>query len=208
METIRARGDSAILQVDLHNEVAQRIYERLGFRHERAWSHWRRSSTLGIPPPMQSLGFHITRRRDEEWRAEYALAARLRPADQGGIGWQRPLYQGLFHPSFLKRISDTLNLRSIERLVIRSQDEKQLRAVLWIESGFATSTTQLTLMVDPEYAGLYDEALLNLAIRRFGGRSPLTLEHPADDELARPLLLRLGFHVQRTLVHMRWDTRT
>ena len=203
METIRARGHRAILQVDYMNELAQGLYERLGFVHERAWTHWRRSSALRVPPPLATT-YRINRRRDEEWRAEYALASQVRPAANGGVGWQRPLHEGLFRPSWLKALNNMLSFRSLERLVIRSQDERELSASLWVEGAFASSTTQLTLMVAPEYAGLYDEALLNSAVRRFGARSPLSIEHPADDDLIRPLLLRYGFHPQRTHVHMRW----
>jgi hypothetical protein len=98
-----------------------------------------------------------------------------------------------------------LSFRSMERLVIRSQESGQsLHASLWVESAFGSSTTQLTLLTDPDYAGIYDELLLNSAVRRFGARSPLLLEHPADDDLVRPLLMRYGFHPQRTHVHMRW----
>ncbi|MDX2138659.1 MAG: GNAT family N-acetyltransferase [Chloroflexota bacterium] len=205
MDAIRKRGVAAILQVDADNAIAEGLYSRLGFRRERAWSHWRRSSTLRIPPPITNPMFRINRRRDEEWRSEQTLAASVRPDVMGGIGWQRPLHEGLFRPSWLKSVNDALNFRSIERLVVRSADERDLYGVLWVESAFASSSTQLTLMVDPEYAGVCDEALLNLAIRRFGNRSPLTLEHPADDEITRLLLIRYGFQLQRTLVHMRWD---
>jgi ribosomal protein S18 acetylase RimI-like enzyme len=203
MESIRERGHRALLQVDYTNQVAQGLYERLGFVYERAFTHWRRSSTLRAPPALTSP-LRIHRRRDDEWQAEYALAASVRPKERGGVGWQRPLHEGLFRPSWLKALNDTLNFRSQERLVIRTEDERKLCASLWVESAFATSSTQLTMLVDTEYAGLHDELLLNSAVRRFGTRNPLTLEHPADDDVLRTLLLRYGFHPQRTHIHMRW----
>ncbi len=203
MDAISARGHRAILQVDYNNQVAQGLYERLGFAYERAWTHWRRSSALRVPPPL-ATSFRINRRRDDEWKAEYELAVQVRPRDRGGVGWQRPLHEGLFRPSWLKALNNALSFRSLERLVVRSEDEHQLCASLWVESAFAASATQLTLMVAPDYMGIYDEALLNSAVRRFGMRSPLLIEHPADDDLVKPLLLRYGFHPQRTHVHMRW----
>jgi len=206
MDAIRSHGARAILQVDATNSVAQRLYERLGFVRERLWTHWRRRSTLRVPPADTQQPFHITRRRDEEWRAEYALAERVRPAHLGGIGWQRPLYPGLFRPSLLKRIKNMFSMRSIERLIVRSESDSDLHASLWIESAFAASTVQLTMMVDPQYVGLYDEPLLTLAIRRYGARSPLQIEHPDDDMWANALFIRHGFQSQRTLLHMRWDT--
>ena len=208
MQEIRKQGTRAILQVDASNNVAQRLYERLGFVRERLWTHWKRRSALRIPPATTRQPFYITRRRDEEWRAEYALAERVRPTQLGGVGWQRPLYPGLFRPSLLKRIKNMLSLRSIERLIVRSDSERDLHASLWIESAFAASSVQLTMMVDPEYVGTYDEALLNLAIRRHGARSSLQIEHPDDDTLAKALFIRHGFQSQRTLLHMRWDTHS
>lgn len=204
MDTIRRKGVATILQVDAHNHVAQHLYERLGFVRERAWTHWRRSSALRVPPPFAQR-LHITRRRDDEWRAEMELAARVRPADLGGLGWQRPLHERYFRSSLIKTLNNWISLRSLERLVVRSDDEQRLLAAMWIESAFAAATVQLTLMSDPENADICSEALLNLTVRRFGARSPLTLEHPADDESIRGLLPRFGFHAQRTLLHMHWE---
>lgn len=203
MDAIRLRGHRAVLQVDYTNELAQGLYQRLGFVYERAWTHWRRSITLRTPPAL-TTSMRVHRRRDEEWRTEWELAARVRPLEKGGVGWQRPLHEGLFRPTWLKSLNDALSFRSMERLVIRAEETDELTGCLWVESAFASSTTQLTLMVAPEYAGLHDEVLLNSAVRRFGARSPLMMEHPADDDMIRPLLLRYGFHPQRTHVHMRW----
>jgi hypothetical protein len=94
----------------------------------------------------------------------------------------------------MSTFNDLINMRSVERLVVHSQDEQEIRAALWIERAFAASSTKLMLMVDPDYAGLYDEALINLATRRFSGHSPLTLEHPADDPVTSAILERYQFH--------------
>jgi predicted N-acetyltransferase YhbS len=207
MNAIRQRGVAAILQVDADNYVAQRLYDRLGFVRESTWTHWRRSSSLRLPPPVIQRDFYITRRRDNEWRAEMALAANVRASTRGGLGWQRPLHESLFRPSLTKTLNNWINLRSVEHLIVRTEDGKSLRTSLWIESAFATTTIQLTMINGSDQAGLCEEALLNLAIRRYGIRTPLTMEHPTDDEAMRPLLLRYGFHTQRSLLHMRWDTR-
>jgi ribosomal protein S18 acetylase RimI-like enzyme len=205
LEAVRKRGGNAILQVDVANYGAQHIYERLGFVRERAWTHWRRPTLSRIPPPLRYPSFSIERRRRSEWQAELLLAERLRPDDGGGIGWQRPVHVAFFRPSFWKSVSDLINLRQIERLIVRSADEANIHAALWIETSPAYANTQLTLLCDPQYAGLYDEALLNLAIRRFGARTPIVVEHPTDDSMAAHLLERYHFHAQRTLLHMRWQ---
>ena len=196
----RSHPASAILQVEQNNLPARQLYDSLGFVEEGQWQHWRRSSGSRVPPLQRSP--YISQRRRGEWRAEYALAQRIRPH---GLGWQRPLHPGLFHRSFATALNDMINMRSFERLVIRSEDEKNVRASLWIERAFAASSVQLMLLSDPDYQSLYDEALIHLAVQRYGTRTPIILEHPADDSAAGAVLERYHFHVQRSLVHMRWQ---
>jgi ribosomal protein S18 acetylase RimI-like enzyme len=208
LNMIRERGSStAILQVEQDNWTARRLYERLGFVGERAWIHWRRSSTTRIPLPLDNRSVYITQQRRGEWRAEYELAERLRPAELGGVGWLKPLHVGLFRKPLWNQVSEWISLRSTERLVIRSEDQRSLLASMWIESGFASSSVQLTLMVEPDFQGLYDEALINLAVRRYGTRQPLIIEHPASETTTNLLLQQYQFRPQRTLVHMHWDAR-
>jgi ribosomal protein S18 acetylase RimI-like enzyme len=207
MEAIQARGGvRAVLQVDVDNAPARQLYEKLGFVNERAWILWRRSGGMRLPLVSETPSAFITHRRWGEWRAEYALAQQVRPVEKGGLGWQRPLDISLFRKSLFRQLIDWLNMRSEERLIIRSEDETRILASLWIEGGFLTASTQLTLLVDPEWVGIYDDLLLNLAVRRFGSRSnALLLEHPADETRTSEVLRRYYFRPQREVMHMRWD---
>jgi ribosomal protein S18 acetylase RimI-like enzyme len=208
LESIHARNRGkhplALLQVDEKNQIARRLYERFGFRTERIWTHWRRSSLTRAPSQPADPKVYITQRRRGEWHAEYALALRARPPERGGVGWLRPTFTGMFRPSLVRAFNDFVNLRSVEHLVVRSEHE-QLRGALWVESAIAASSLQLTLLVDPDYAGLYDDALIAYAARRFGTRSTLTIEHPADDDVTGALLARYHFQPQRAFANMRWD---
>lgn len=208
MDMIRQRGGTAaVLQVDADNMVARRLYQRLGFRDERGFTLWRRAGAAR-PPALSGPQVFIAHRRPGEWRAEYALAQRVRPAERGGIGWQRPLHTAFFNPPLSRRLLDWFNLRTVERLVIRSEDQARLLAVLWIEQAAMATSVQLTLLVDPAYAGVYDDVLLHLAARRFGGRrSALLIEHPTDESTTAEVLQRYAFRPQRQVVHMRWDVR-
>ncbi len=208
LDSIQARNRGkrplALLQVEERNHAARSLYERFGFRSERIWTHWRRSSMTRTPSVPADPRFYITQRRRGEWHAEYALALRARPPERGGVNWLRPTFLGLFKPSLMRAINNFTNLRSVEHLVVRSEHE-QLRGALWIESAIAASSLQLTLLIDPDYAGVYDDALIAYAARRFGSRSALTIEHPADDEVTNVLLARYHFQKQRSFVNMRWD---
>mgnify|MGYP001382764691 CR=1 FL=1 len=207
MDMVRRQGGSkAILQVDADNYTAQRVYERLGFEPERAWTTWRRPITALKPPPMPDSPY-ITQRTPGEWGAEYRLAQQLFPVERGGLGWLRPLYPGQFRRSLLTRLKDWLNLRTLERLIVRGSEDDQLLASLWVENGFMAGSVQLTLLVDPPYAGLYDEALLNTAVRRFGSAQALVIEYPQDLTITSALLRRYGFSPRREVIHMRWDVR-
>src|SRR5689334_12615255 len=44
------RADLALLQVDASNEVARRLYTRLGFRTQRTFIQWYRSPQTRTPP--------------------------------------------------------------------------------------------------------------------------------------------------------------
>jgi ribosomal protein S18 acetylase RimI-like enzyme len=197
-------GHSAILQVDADNPVARRLYVRLGFIEEREWTGWRRNGTYAMPSPFErEPRLHITHRRPNEWQGEYALAEYTRPAAAGGLGWMRPLHPRFFQRTFWQQLGDWFSFHRTERLIIRSTDEQELLAALWVESSLS-STTQLTLMVHPDYEGLYDEALINTAVRRFG-TSALAMEHPADRTVTAALLKRYQFSPKRDVVHMRWE---
>jgi GNAT superfamily N-acetyltransferase len=206
MEAIHNRGArAAVLQVDYANRQARELYRKLGFIEERAWTVWRRSPAARTALPPQIDEVYISRRRRHEWRSEYELAQRVRPPELGGLGWLRPLHPRFFRGTFFHWFNDLVNLRRLERLVIRSEGDREILASLWIESGFGTSS-RLTLMVDPNYQQIYDEALISTASRRFGD-STLIIEHPHDDAMVNSILSRYRFIPQRSVVHMRWDVR-
>jgi GNAT superfamily N-acetyltransferase len=209
LEMLQLRGGKiAILQVDADNDRARALYTRLGFRPERNWTTWRRTAEVRFALPVdlhrrEIDNITISNRQAGEWRTEYALARSVRPEERGGIGWLRPLHPSLFRRGFTKWLSDLLNLKSIERLVIRHPESHQVMVSLWIERGLGSST-QLTLLNPPDTPELYVEALLSSAIRRFAHRT-LSIEHPEDDTAVLNLLQRYRFHKQRSILHMRWD---
>ncbi len=204
MEMIAERGGKlALLQVDADNPVARRLYQRLGFMEQRSWTTWRRNGAYNMPQPYDSdPRIHIVRRQASDWQAEAALAAYVRPAAMGGLGWLRPVNDRQFRRGLWQVLGDWISLRQRERLAIRSEDERELLAALWIETSLA-HTTQLTLLVHPDYEGLYDEALINTAVRRFG-TSALSIEHPSDRPVTSTILKRYQFSVRREVVHMAW----
>lgn len=201
LSMLRQRGArAAILQVDYNNEIAIHLYERLGFVRERAFGQWHRSSMAAAPQPVDT-GVFITRRRRSEWAVEMALAQQVRPNSRGGVGWLKPTVPALFRRTWRDAFMDVLKMASVERLIVRSEDETEILATLWIESQFGSFNTRLTLMYLPgcEPAA---QALMTNAVRRFRSTS-LSLEHPYDDDEAAALFRRLQFSLDRTVWHMR-----
>jgi ribosomal protein S18 acetylase RimI-like enzyme len=207
LQMIRKHGGrNALLQVDADNPTARRLYQRLGFYEERGWTTWRRNAAHARVPELELPPPHIVHPQAGEWRAEYALAAHVRPQAMGGLGWLRPLTEARFNRSIWRRLTDWFSLRGLEKLCIRSATEADILASLWIESGFTLSATKLTLLVHPDYEGYYDEALINTAVNRFGGGA-ISIEHPADRATTSAILRRYGFSTRRDVVHMRVPLR-
>ncbi len=203
LDMLRQRGArAAILQVDYANDAAIHLYERLGFIRERAFAQWHRSSFAPMPAPVDT-GVFITRRRRSEWAAEMALAKRVRPNSQGGVGWLKPTVPALFRKTWRDTLSDLLRMASTERLIVRSADEQAILATLWLDNQFGVFSTRLTLMYLPGMIHAA-EALLTNAVRRFRSAT-LTLEHPYDDAEATPLFRQLRFSLERSVWHMRLD---
>lgn len=197
------RGKYAILQVDYDNVGAQRLYERLGFVYERAFTTWRRSSFVKMPAP-RDYSYHITRLRHGEWQSEYELAQWARPNDRGGLGWLMPLHNKYFQIPLWKRVIDFFSLNNTEKLIIRD-DTSNILASLWIEHTMSTINTRIRLMTSPDIiSDSYADALLNNVLRRFN-RSSLLIEHPRDDELTNQLLYDYQFRAKREVWHMRLD---
>lgn len=202
LDMIRQRkGKHAILQVNYDNYGAIRLYEKLNFSKERAFTTWWRTAASPQPPSLDH-DFYITRRRGSEWRTEYHLVSRLRPNTQGGIGWLKPTHQSAFHKSFWKNLQGIFAMNQRERLIIRTEHQDDLAAALWVDTGLGISRTRLTLFADPASHQPYGEALLNNAVRRYPTQQ-LVLEHPHDDATMNEVLRRYRFIPNRTVWHMR-----
>lgn len=205
LEMVRGRGASrVILQVNYQNQAALRLYERQGFIFERAWQVWRRSGFLRAPVS-KNHGLRITRLRQSDWQAEYALAQAARPNSRGGLGWLKPVHRAAFNQSLWRRLFNLMALNSVEKMIIRDRESDSILASCWVESALSFSNARAWLFTDPAIDHQpCAEALLDKLVARFD-RSTIIFEHPRDDEIVNDLLKTRQFTITRDLWHMRLD---
>lgn len=205
LEMIRKRGAArVILQVSCDNSPALQLYERHGFIYERAWRIWRRSGFLRTPLS-SNRDLRISRPRRSEWQAEYTLAQVARPNCRGGLGWLKPVQKAEFYKPIWSQLLDLISLNSTERQVIHDQDDGNILASCWVESGMSFGNIRLRYFAAPHLDHRpYAEALIGKQVSRFD-RATIIFEHPYDDEVVNDLLRIYQFKVKRELWHMRLD---
>lgn len=197
------KGQTAILQVDADNAVAQRLYERIGFHAERTFTRWRWSSQNRPPRALDKMPY-ITFRSYRDWPSIYRLMEAVRPTPQGGMGWMRPTNEKAYRPSPLNFIKATFNPGSREFWVVRGN--KHVQGMILAEMRFGSWNMRFDMLVHPDYQGQLEDALINYLLRRAANQLRGTVtEHPADDAIAEAIFRKYGFEAERSLVHMRWQ---
>jgi ribosomal protein S18 acetylase RimI-like enzyme len=194
------RKGFATLQVDIENDGARALYESLGFSTQRAFTRWRRASTLRPAlPPDPPL---IRRMRRDEAGSLYALAASVRPNEQGGMGWLRPTRPDKFRPARIPELHLLLSGQRTDFWVAPGQGGA-IDGALCIDSRIGGLVTLFDLLVHPSRQGQLEMPLLDFMLfDLIGRREPLVTEHPDDDDRARALFEHYYFRAERTLVHM------
>jgi hypothetical protein len=203
LEWIDQRNGFATLQVDADNDAARALYDSLGFTTLRAFTRWRRASTLrpaDLPPDPP----HIRRLRWDEAGALYKLAARVRPDELGGMGWLRPTRPDKFRPARIPELRLLLSGKRTDFWVVPGQDGA-IDGALCIDNRIGGLVTLFDLLVHPSRQGQLEMPLVNFMLfDLIGRRDPLVTEHPDDDDSARALFQHYHFRAERTLVHMLW----
>jgi len=207
LELVKQKGGNfAVLQVEASNEVAYRLYTRLGFRAERGFAQWNHPAHMRTPPRPEIMP-NITLRQANEWRAELALAELVRPNSQGGLGWLHPTSPQAFRPSISHTLSNWMLARSEERWIIHREGSRDASIIASLQAirGFG-GAQRLVLLVHPSQQGTLEEPLINYALRVADGRYSVAIEHPTDDVEASRVFERNLFQRQTAHIHMRYDS--
>jgi ribosomal protein S18 acetylase RimI-like enzyme len=192
MQLARQRGGTELwLHVRDDNPGAIRMYSDLGFE-ERAWRTSWHSQTQSAPASSPSAT--ITTRASHLWPQQLAWLNQLHPEE---LAWYRSwnwmsLRPGLWNWLYRAFVE-------FEQRQWAGFKEDKLQGVL------AWNPTQRANLLWLACAPDSDEhtltALLSRARRELGHRRKLSLEHPADHNVAA--IQAAGFEISRTLVWMR-----
>lgn len=201
LKLIERQGQFATLQVDADNPPARHLYETLGFETQRSFIRWRRLSHLRQPDPLPDLPPIRPLARSEADRL-YALANRVRPNSQGGMGWLQPTRLSDFRPPRLESLRFLLSGQRSEFWIVPGENGS-LDAALRVEHRMGNLTDVFDLLVSPERQGSLEAPLVNYALSSLIGRhQPVVTDHPADDFAASDVLRSNYFKPERNLVHM------
>ncbi|NOZ29900.1 MAG: GNAT family N-acetyltransferase [Chloroflexi bacterium] len=204
LEHIHLHGGTwAVLQVREDNEIARRLYERLGFEAITGTSELRRPAPPKNPPPMPSP-LPMEPLPPQAWREIYDLAmAATPPLAQ----WWQPLRLHRFRITVDQRLGEWLNRliarERVWRLGLRR--DRQLIAALIVRGTRWRPPHRLEIWVHPTHWGTYEPALVALALQLLAGYPAWEIHIQAHTEHQQLIeaLQAAGFEAYRTLVTMR-----
>jgi len=200
---VEQRGGWAVLQVRADNDVALRIYERLGFEPLI------RDTILRLPrlegtPPVVTAPAGLRRYRRDEWQARYDLETAARSTLSQ---WWRPLRSRQFWQSseslWGERFWELLGRNRIRRWVI--EGEHGLAAWLSIDGRRWEGVHRLSFAVHPSCRGDLEARLIAFALHFLADypRWPVEVTHPGEHQEMIEALQQAGFQITRNHLAMR-----
>ena len=189
---------TVLLQVDVHNEGAIKLYETLGFKTMGSTTYW-----LAGQSQIRSLSnpsaVDIRQLRSQDGAAAYELDRRVYPLD---LNWPDPIRPNVYKPSMWQLLDGFINGRQSESWAIH--DDKKLVAVGSIRSEWGRPH-KLSLRIDPNERGRLTLPMLSKLLRRatYLRRRSISVEHPMNDALVHEYLLAANFRAKRQLATMK-----
>ena len=192
---------TVMLQVDVDNDGAARLYRHLGFRTLGSTTYWRAASGT-LREIATSADYTVRPLRGHEHAKAFRLDRNSFPAD---LNWPDPVSSKTYRGSLWRSLDNFLNGRSEEHWVI-DDGHGDLLALgsIWGDWG---RPYRITLRVHPDYQQELTRPLFAKISRRLGylRRRHASVEHIYQDELTGHLLNAANFQPKRHLTTMRLD---
>jgi ribosomal protein S18 acetylase RimI-like enzyme len=189
-----------LLQVYEDNDTALRLYLTRGFQEAAGETDLRLARTR-VAAVVDAPGYEIRSWRVSDGQAAYDLAMLVLPPE---LQWIRPVTAGEYRTDWssrvARRLADLLNGRQTYRVSVLK--DRRLVAVMTVTAALREGAHGLALLVDPDHAGMVEDALVSRALHLLATLPPRPLRITADKYQASLLrvLDRYGFEEQRTLL--------
>ncbi len=190
--------NTVMLQVDVDNDGARRLYQDLGFKVMGSTTYW-----LASPSAWREISvpqsFKVRPMRATEYREAYAVDCSNFPID---LNWPDPINRNTYRGGFLTWMDNFLNGKSSESWVVDDADGLLGISTIWSEWG---RPHRITCRVDAAHRDELLPPLFGKVLRRlkYARRRHVSIEHPMDDELMNQLLVAANFYAKRNLTTMK-----
>lgn len=188
------------LQVDVNNQPALHLYEKLGFRRLGEVTHYLRPAELNLPVDERSR-----RTRKAKWSdraAVWALAQRHVPEP---FTFAEPFDANLYRLGLRWSLLNSLNGNTQQWRVMDASRRGELIGAVRTRATFDGSYHHLEVL--PNAGATVEDAVQLIAsgLRRLGdyAMKPIYAAHARIDETPHAALQAAGFRPTRALVHMR-----
>ncbi len=190
--------NTVMLQVDVDNDGARRLYHDLGFDSMGSTTYW-----LASPSSWREISvpqsFKVRPMRPSEYRQAYAVDTSNFPLD---LNWPDPIDRNTYRGGVMKWMDNFFNGKSSESWVVAEDDELLGVSTIWSEWG---RPHRLTCRVNAANRDELLPPLFGKVLRRlkYARRRHVSIEHPMDDDLMNQLLVASNFYAKRNLTTMK-----
>jgi GNAT superfamily N-acetyltransferase len=195
------RVETVMLQVDVGNDGARRLYEQLGFAWLGAMTAWRANSLQWKVIETEEK-YTIRPLRSGEARTAFAIDTTCVNRE---LCWPEPLREDTYRLGWFRRLDNMFSGKQFEAWTIPSKEGVPL-AVAKI-SGEWGRPHRITLRVPDQWQNELTRPLFAKLLRRlrFLRQRSVIIEHPHDDVLMNALLREANFRPKRTLGTMKLE---
>ncbi len=193
-------GGWIALQVRTDNEIARRLYQKLGFIDTGELVTFEHRQLEPVAKPQPPEGFRLRPAQANDMDQIYSLAQSFVP---DSVRWAEPVYRSQFDVSAERGLTDWLmGGRQIWRVLETAQ--QQLGGAAQLEIKSRPRSARLQLWVWPSVAGAIEDVLIDSVLAELNHPLELVVARVPGEHIAgRVALTTRGFRQTRALTSMK-----